>query len=181
MEIIKANRRVAIIGLLLVSLSVGTWTAWAVTTHSWPFCGGSIFDGTYVPMSVQNLTQTSDMIIVGSVSSIGPSWVFSTGQIVTNVTVSVSESLKPQGSSGQTEILAAGGTIGCYTEKVSTEPKFTQDEQVLVFLVKGPGYLRVTGSIQGKYMISGDYAYAIDPSHGMVLLSDLISEIQRYL
>ena len=134
-------------------------------------------------MSVQNLTQASDEIVVGSVRSIGPSWKFSTGQVVTNVSVNVSESLKPQGGSGQTEILAAGGTIGCYTEKVSTEPTFTKDEQVILFLVNGPqgDYLRVTGSIQGKYAISGEYAYAIDASYGMILLSDLISEIRQYL
>ncbi len=183
MEIAKAYTRHIIFGLLLVSLSIGTLTAWALTSHSWPFCGGSDIDGTFVPMSVQNLTQASDVIITGSISSIGPSWEFSTGRLVTNVSVSVSESLKPQGGSGQTEILAAGGTIGCYTEKVSTEPTFAKDEQVLLFLVKGSqgDYLRVTGSIQGKYTISGEYAYAIDPSHGMVLLNDLISEIRQYL
>ena len=181
MEIIRSHFAPIFVGLLLATVSVGAWTSWAVSTHSWPFCGGSFVDGSSAPMSIQNLTQASDRVIIGSVGHIGPSWQQNNGYIVTNVTVSTTESLKPQGGAEQIEIIVAGGTIGCYTERVSNAPSFASDEQVLLFLTTGPdGYTRVTGGIIGKYTISNGYAYPTSQS-GAILLSDLISEIRRYV
>src|SRR5437773_12346013 len=95
MEIIRAHRTSLLFALLLRSASLVTWTSWAVVNHSWPFCGGSIIDAPMNPMNVQNLTQTSHLVVFGSIGSVGPSWRLQTGRIVTNVSIIVFEFLKP--------------------------------------------------------------------------------------
>ena len=181
MEIIRAHRTSLLFALLLGSASLGTWTSWAVVNHSWPFCGGSIIDAPMNPMNVQNLTQTSNLVVPGSIDSVGPSWKVQTGRIVTNVSIMVSEFLKPQGGAGATKIVASGGTIGCYSETVGSEPDFTTGESVVLFLVQSPdGYARVTGGAQGKYTVSNGVAYPAGGSASPMALNDLISEIRQY-
>ena len=166
--------------IIAVFVSAIAWTTWARANHVFPFCAMAIWDTSWTPRSVGNLTKSSDIILIGSIAQVGPSWQPEVGPIITRITVNSSEVLKGgQWPRTQVSLVAAGGNIGCYSDSVGGEATFTKGEQVLVFLIAGLDGLRVTNGIQGKYTISDGTAYS--QYSGQVSLQDLRNEIAQNL
>lgn len=163
-----------------VLVSAAAWATWASANHLFPFCAKAIWDTSWAPRSVANLTKSSDIILIGNAVQVGPSWQPEVGPILTRVTLNSSEVLKGgQWPRNQVLLIAGGGTIGCYSDTVGGEASFTKGEQVLVFLVAGADGLRVTNGIQGKYTITDDTAYS--EYAGNASLQELRTEIAQNL
>ena len=128
---VRALLPLVIVTIVLVSAIA--WTTWARANHVFPFCGGAIWDTSWTPRSIGNLTKSSAIILIGSIAQVGPSWQPEVGPIITRITVNSSEVLKGgQWPRTQISLVASGGTIGCYSDSVGGEASFTEGEQVLV-------------------------------------------------
>ncbi len=113
-------------------------------------------------VSLEELTDTSQSIIVGTVTDIRSQWNKERTAIYTHVTISVEEQVKGTSYPREVTIRQPGGKVGDIRMKVSDMPTFKKGEEVVVFLEmeKGKEVLRVTGMMQGKFSVK------IDPTTG---------------
>jgi hypothetical protein len=114
--------------------------------------------GAMVKLSLEQLVQDADLIILGTVESVESRWV--AGKIFSFATVSVSSTIKGELESGQGKVTVKfpGGKIGEIDMKVEDSPDYKPGEYTLVFLQKIPNqlYYMTLGSSQGKYLIKDD-------------------------
>jgi hypothetical protein len=104
-------------------------------------------------LDLRQLTQDSSLVVRGTVKKTKAMW--SGKRIVTEVTLSVSSSLK--GSPGaEVTLYTPGGVVDDIGMKVSGAPTFKEKEEVLVFLQARKGNYSVLGLGQGKYNITVD-------------------------
>lgn len=104
------------------------------------------------PLSIDELTRQSEEIVQGKIEKITPQQ-DGNGPIYTLVNLKVSESFKNQLPDTVT-IKIWGGTIGSITHQFSCQPKFSENEEVIVFLEKDPNdsaVFRVFANYQGKF------------------------------
>ncbi len=136
-------------------------------------------------IDVENLTRAAEMIIIGSVRQVGPSWMTLGGTIFTGATVAVSDFIKNPSSDTTLHIRTLGGTTACYGMWVEDQPSFVENEKVLLFLRHSTfesrePYLVVVGGPQGEYTIVDNTAYWGGSGNSRPL-DDLIAEIRKYL
>ena len=133
------------------------------------FLGTAIFPGyraiaLVVQKDVEQLTQESDIIVMGEVRNMESRWNNDRTLIYTYVTVFVSEyikddlTLKQSNGNGEQEIVVRilGGEVGDIGLTVSDTPEFKEGEEVFLFLRKGndlKASLNVAGLFQGKYTV----------------------------
>lgn len=101
---------------------------------------------------VPALTRTSDAVVRGTVTRQQSRWTGDHRRIVTDVELSVSETLK--GTPRSTLVIRQpGGEVGDIGQRVDGLASFKVGEEVLVFLEQqGDGFI-VSGLAQGKYRI----------------------------
>lgn len=105
-------------------------------------------------LSLQKMCKKASGIIIGDVISVDSYWNTKHIQILTKVTINVSENLGNNNISKKIHLIQPGGTVGSVTLKVSGLPQFVVNEKVLVFLeYKFQGHYVVMGLAQGKYTI----------------------------
>jgi hypothetical protein len=110
----------------------------------------------FVPLSIEALTQKSDLILQGTVLS-KTTQRDSTGQIYTKVELAVAEVWKGSVSSNRFTILQGGGTLGEQTTVITGQAKFEIGEEVVAFLVVTPnGNGVILGLSQGKFRVWQD-------------------------
>ena len=122
-----------------------------------------------VIMSIDELAERADVILIGRVESIihspeDPEIIPMTNR---KVVVSVERYLKKPLNSTEVSVLVRGANMGNYTVWVEDQPGFEESEQVLLFLRDDPshlhenphGYFETVGLFQGKFTIEGDVAY----------------------
>ena len=131
-------------------------------------------------MGLDELTNNSDLILIGSVKEILPArWNTPDGEqpenaledlglhevIYRDVVISVDEYLKKSLSSNEVVVRVLGGTVGNLTMDVEDQPSLEPGEDVLLYLVNdthpatknlGPEYFVVCGCFQGKFSLSED-------------------------
>lgn len=131
-------------------------------------------------LSPDNLTEDSDLVLIGSVKEILPAkWSPPDGKeplnpiedlgpyvvIYRDVVVSVDEYLKNPLSSNEVTVRTQGGTIGNLTMDAEDEPSFETGEKVLLYLVEdtypatkalGPEHYVIYGCFQGKFSLTED-------------------------
>jgi hypothetical protein len=108
-------------------------------------------------LTLSQLAQRSEVVVSGKVTSVQSKWNNARTKIVTSVNIMIAEQFK--GSPGQTSltIVTLGGEVNGIGESYSHMPKFTRDEQVVVFATRDrAGQYRVTGGDQGKFTIKQD-------------------------
>lgn len=114
--------------------------------------------GAMVKLSLEQLTQDADVIILGTVECVDSELV--TGKIFSFATISVNSKIKGELEATQDRIVVRflGGTVGDIAMKVEDSPDYKQGEKVLIFLKKIPNqpYCRTLGSSQGKFLIKND-------------------------
>jgi len=185
-----ANRPgfVLLVLALIVTVSV---TAYALVTHRNPFCLPLTASGSFVSMTVAELTRASETILRGAVRQIGPSWQSwqsTSWTVFTDITVDATEFLKNPQPQTTVQLRIHGGYTTCGGLIVSGQASFVkgeEGEQVLLFLATSnldspDTYLAIVGGPQGKYTIENKNAWWGSPSNAAPL-DELIAEINRNL
>ncbi len=108
-------------------------------------------------LTAEQLTDQSDVIAVGKVTSLRSEWNKEQTRIYTHVTLSVDEFLKGSEAQNVLTIAHLGGEVGRVGELYSETATFQKNEEVMVFAKKDPkGMYRVTGADQGKISVMTD-------------------------
>ncbi len=177
-KMMKVNRRIATMLLVCVSaVSAVSATAWAASSHIWPFCGAVSKNIMWEQLSIENMTRRSDTILIGYVQGVGPSWEEQVPIIYTGATLSVSQFLKTAEPRNIVQVKTLGGRVGCL-EMTANDASFVEGDEVLVFLqaVDDSGYLRVVSP--GVFTIVNGTAYQ---GHTGTPLDLLVEEIKKYV
>jgi hypothetical protein len=132
---------------------------------------------------MQNLTEKSDLILEGKVVKQNSSWNQNKTRIFTEVTVQVDEYLK--GNSGNKTIVVTtpGGEVGDVGELYTHMPKFSNDEQVLLFVKedKKDKRLKVSNGEEGKITLYNDKTTGEKVTSSNKKISTLKKEIRDYV
>lgn len=158
------------------------------------------FCATLEPLNDTELSNNSDMVVIGTVKEILPSkWNSADGKrpnntdsfnleslIYTDITINVDKFFKSSSSSREVTVRVYGGTVGNDTLVVDFEPTFQPGEKVLLYLMKdatkgtsniGPEHFKVTGLMQGKFTLTDDgKAVRFDKTIGQ---DELLSKIKE--
>jgi hypothetical protein len=118
---------------------------------SWPGLGATAM----IPLSLQQLSQGAEMIVLGAVTSQASAWNTSHTAIYTDVTVDVEEAIKG-GAGPEVTFRIAGGEVGHIGMRVSTHPTFHIGERVIVFLHTTGATAQLFGLQQGKFTVNDD-------------------------
>ncbi len=136
-----------------------------------------------IQSKVQNLTEKSDMILEGKVVKQNSSWNQNKTRIFTEVTIQVDEYLK--GNSGNKTIVVTtpGGEVGEVGELYTHMPKFSNDEQVLLFVKedKKDKSLKVSNGEEGKITLYNDKITGEKVTSSNQKISSLKREIKDYV
>ena len=107
-------------------------------------------------LMLDEMTKQADVVVVGKVTTKRSEWNSDKTRIYTRVTIDVDDCLK--GTSGKSiEVFVPGGEVGRVGELYTHMPKFSKDENVIVFAEKDrSGRYRVAGASGGKYSVKKD-------------------------
>lgn len=122
------------------------------------FSSASISNATVVKkLSDENLVTHARTILTGSVTSITSEWNKERTKIYTYITITPRNFLKGDDTQEQLVIKQLGGEVGDIGMRVEGTSVFEKDEEVFLFLKKGPqGFQRVVGLSQGKLYVKTD-------------------------
>ena len=113
--------------------------------------------GTVLKMSLEQMTERADIILIGRVESQHAEWNSDRSRIYTYVTFEVDRYLKGGGGSATTTIRLLGGQVGPFAATVPGSPQFSDGENVLVFCATaGPRMPTVLGLSSGKFSLTTD-------------------------
>jgi hypothetical protein len=111
---------------------------------------------TVVHMDTRALVQRSNDIVIGTVEGSRSYWSADHTRILTDITVSVSETLKGDGSN-QLVLTQLGGELDGMRYHIEGSPSFARGEEALLFVWRDPqGRAQVSGLSQGKFEIGRD-------------------------
>jgi hypothetical protein len=110
---------------------------------------------------LKTTTNKAAEIVRGEVISQKSDWTLGEQLIYTDVTIRVEESLKGGLQAGQkVTIRVEGGVVGEIRLWVEHQPRFHDEEKVLLFLREAPdGAYEVQSVEQGKYTVFGEVVY----------------------
>ena len=129
--------------------------------------------------TTEELSQTAEVVAHGRVREMKSEWDETKSRIRTRVTLSVDEYIKGGGGSSM-DIFVPGGEVGGVGEIYSHMPKFSQDEDVVVFAEKDKkGRYRVAGGSDGKYGVKKDEVTGKPVVAGGKKLDDFKAEIKN--
>ena len=101
-------------------------------------------------MSLGELTQTADSIVVGNVVSVSAAWDLQHRRIISIIEVDIEETWKgPSPANRRIAIVQPGGSVGEMEMTVGGMPSFSVGEKLLLFL-QGQRRFQVAGMSQGK-------------------------------
>jgi hypothetical protein len=125
---------------------------------------GSISATTLASLSFDDLTDKSELVIAGTVTSSWVAWDAEHKYIWTHYQVSVDSTLKGR-AAGSIEIAELGGIIQDTGMSVVGTVSYQIGEDAVIFLSRQPnGYLRTTGWGQGKYILDANHRLHGDAS-----------------
>lgn len=112
-------------------------------------------------LSTDDLTKSSDMVVIGEVEDVEAQWSIDGQTIFTSATVSISEVVAGRPLPGKIVVEYEGGELGDIGLKVSDMATLDKGDKVLLFLKTarskkfGSAY-NMIGKAQGKYKIGED-------------------------
>ena len=135
------------------------------------------FGTTLLAVDVAQLSQSAELIVVGTVRSSTARFTLDGRRIVTDTQIDVREVLKGKPEGTKVVVMQAGGIVGAVGQRVEGTATFTVGEEVLVFLDRsGATRFEVTGMVQGKFRIErssdGRAVYAIPEGAPATMLVD---------
>jgi hypothetical protein len=117
-------------------------------------------------MDVDRLTRGSTLVVRGHVASQAATWTRA-GRIVTTVKLTVDAALKGQAPT-ELQVRHLGGHVGNIGQQVEGEVRFTDGEEVVVFLRAHPtvrGVYQVVGMSQGKFHLDRSATTVLATQH----------------
>jgi len=112
-------------------------------------------------MSLEELVEGSDRVVVGTVADEGRSaWGPDNLRIFTQYTVEVDSDVAGEGKK-TLQILQPGGTVGKLSQKVHGYPTFRSGQYLMLFLQKQDQSFRVVGLSQGVFALRREGARKI--------------------
>ncbi len=105
---------------------------------------------TVLPMTLEQLARRADCIIEADVLELSSRWNASSTQIVTDITLDVSQVLAGECNAGRRTVTTLGGRVGDLDMRISGAPVFQRDQQVVLFLSEDTElWVPVLGMAQG--------------------------------
>lgn len=132
---------------------------------------------------LKSLTDGADVVLTGKVVKQTSSWNSDRSRIYTEVTVKADEYLKGNTSENTLSVKTLGGEVGDVGELYSHMPKFSNDEEVLLFVKKDNKDLsyRVLNGEEGKITLYEDKATGEKITSSNQKISTLKKEIKSYV
>lgn len=132
---------------------------------------------------LENLSKQADVILIGKVTKQTSDWNENKTRIFTKATLQVDEYLKGNGSKNSIEVTYPGGEVGEVGELYTHMPRFSYNEEVLVFLkkdAKSSGY-KVCNGEDGKIRVVRDENTGEKITTSHLKLDHLKSQIKDFL
>jgi hypothetical protein len=132
---------------------------------------------------IKKLAKGADVILTGKVTKQNSSWNENKTRIYTTATLKVDDYLKGSNNTNTVEVTYPGGEVGDVGELYSHMPKFTNDEDVLVFLKKdkkNTGY-KVFDGEEGKITLIKDSKTGEKVTTSNIKVNHLKTQIKSYL
>jgi hypothetical protein len=105
-------------------------------------------------LSIAELTKRSDVIVLGTVTSITSDWNVNRTAIETRINLKVEEIFKGRADHGKITFHQLGGKAGQIASSVGEAASFEEGEKVAVFLFKNNrDRLQLVGFFQGKFAV----------------------------
>lgn len=159
-----------------------TLTSNKVTPH--PTDDVQLISSVMVQLELDELIKSSDVILTGTVTDIGPvyrgTWQ-NTQLIFTDVVVEASQLLYGQ-TSESLVIQTRGGKIDGSVIIAEDEPEFRLGEETLLFLKHNPDLdsFVVTGTLQGKWSYENDQVIGVAGQYSIVEIESRISSVMAH-
>ena len=112
---------------------------------------------TFVMMDEPTLMESSDLVVIGTVTSITSATLGPTDPIYTYVQLQVERVLKGQGGPGTLVVREPGGSVGERRQWIFGAPEFWVGERSLLFLSRNPD-----GTLQTNSLGMGKFTLAVD-------------------
>ena len=109
-----------------------------------------------VHMSARQMADNSVLVVTGRVSGVESYWNEKNTKIFTKTTITIDETFKGD-RRARIELIQLGGIVGNIKVNVEGALKWTEDEEVLLFLEPyDAGTYQVSGLSQGKFLVERD-------------------------
>ena len=130
-------------------------------------------------VSLDELTQSSDVIAVGQVKNMTSEWDETGTRIRTKVQVSVDQLVAGTNPGSTLTLYVPGGEVGTVGEFYSHMPVFKREEQVVVFATQDKQHhYRVSAGVQGKFTVQKDQTTGKPIVPGHATLEEFTSMIK---
>lgn len=118
-------------------------------------CAGKVGASSLITraLSIAELTTRSDVVALGTVSSIASDWDLNRTTIETRIDLKVEEVLKGTVDRMKISFHQLGGVVGEIASSVGEAAPFKEGERVAVFLFKNNRELQLVGFFQGKFSV----------------------------
>ena len=132
---------------------------------------------------IKMLSKGSDVILTGKVAKQKSNWNKNKTRIYTEATLQVDEYIKGNNGSNTVVVTYPGGEVGDVGELYTHMPKFSNNEEVLVFLKKDKTdkSYKVFDGENGKISVIKDEKTGEKVTSSKVKISDLKAEIKNYM
>jgi hypothetical protein len=135
------------------------------------------------PTDIKNLSVEADFILTGKVTKQNSSWNKDKTRIYTDVTLEVDEYLKGNNNNKTLVVTTPGGEVGEVGELYTHMPRFSKDEEVLLFVKKDKQETnyKVLNGEDGKMTLYTDKKTGEKITSSNKKISKLKNEIKNYV
>jgi hypothetical protein len=136
-----------------------------------------------IQSDIQSLSKGADVILTGKVTKQNSSWNKDKTRIYTDVSVEVDEYLKGNSSNKTIVVTTPGGEVGEVGELYTHMPRFSKDEEVLLFVKKDTKDMsyKVLNGEDGKMTLYTDKKTGEKVTSSNKNISKLKNEIKNYV
>lgn len=135
------------------------------------------------PTDIKNLSVSAEVILTGKVTKQNSSWNKDKTRIYTEVSVEVDEYLKGNNNNKTLVVTTPGGEVGEVGELYTHMPRFSKDEEVLLFVKKDKKDMsyKVLNGEDGKITLYTDKKTGEKVTSSNKKISKLKNEIKNYV
>ena len=136
-----------------------------------------------IQSDIQSLSKEADVILTGKVTKQNSSWNKDKTRIYTDVSVEVDEYLKGNSSNKTLVVTTPGGEVGEVGELYTHMPRFSKDEEVLLFVKKDTKDMnyKVLNGEDGKMTLYTDKKTGEKVTSSNKKVSTLKNEIKNHI
>jgi len=132
---------------------------------------------------IENLSNGADVVLTGKVVQQNSSWNEDRSRIYTNATIQVEEYLKGNTNDGSIVVTYLGGEVDDVGELYTHMPKFEDNEEILVFLIRDQrtSNYKVFNGEEGKLSIVYDKNTGEKVTTSNVQINSLKVQIKNFI